>query len=134
MVALLDTDVPLKRKNKVVATTDLPGVPEGTEGKILLINGFAWIRYRVLFENGVDIGTLDRKYLATHVEYSDLLERRARGDFDVVETDDAETIAEDEADEAASSGDGGATVNGVMVPAHLLERSKARREALGVPK
>ena len=27
---------PLKRKQKVIATIDLPGVPEGTEGKSVL--------------------------------------------------------------------------------------------------
>ena len=34
---------PLKRKQKVVATIDLPGVPEGTEGKIGGANGFEWL-------------------------------------------------------------------------------------------
>lgn len=131
MVALLDTDAPLKRKQKVVATTDLPGVPEGTEGKVLLVNGFEWIRYRVLFGNGVDIGTLDRKYVATPDEYRDLLERRARGDFEVDETDETDEAAGDEAAEDAGEG---VVVNGVTVPARLLAMSKNRREVLGVPK
>ncbi len=38
---------PLKRKQKVIATIDLPGVPEGTEGKIRVANGIQWFRYSV---------------------------------------------------------------------------------------
>lgn len=132
MVALLSTDVPLKRKQKVVATTDLPGVPEGTHGKVLLVNGFEWVRYRVLFDNGIDLGTLDRKYVGTPDEYEDLVRRRASGEFDVVETDEADD-ADGGGDEAAGAGEG-KMVNGVMVPARLLEMSKRRREVLGVPK
>jgi hypothetical protein len=49
----------LRMHDKVVATVDLPGVPAGTEGKVLLANGFNWLRYRVLFTNGVELGDLD---------------------------------------------------------------------------
>ncbi len=132
MVALLDTDVPLKRKQKVVATTDLRGVPEGTKGKVLLVNGFEWIRYRVLFDNGVDIGTLDRKYVGTADEYADLVDKRASGYFDEAEASDAGDGDGDEA-VAEDAGDG-AVVNGVSVPARLLAMSAKRREILGKPK
>ncbi|HUW03489.1 MAG TPA: hypothetical protein VMW08_14120 [Acidimicrobiales bacterium] len=132
MVALLDTDTPLKRKQKVVATTDLRGVPEGMRGKVLLVNGFDWIRYRVLFDNGVDIGTLDRKYVATDAEYADLVEKRASGFFDRVEADGE---ADGDGDEAATEDAGdGAVVNGVSIPARLLAMSAKRREVLGKPK
>ena len=50
-------------KSKVEAASDLPGVPEGTAGKILLVNGFSWTRYYVQFDNGVSIGSLDGQYL-----------------------------------------------------------------------
>lgn len=132
MVALLDTDVPLKRKQKVVATTDLRAVPEGTKGKVLLVNGFEWIRYRVLFDNGEDIGSLDRKYVGTDDEYADLVEKRASGFFDRVETSDADDGDETEAP-VEDVGEG-ATVNGVAIPARLLAMSVARREFLGKPK
>lgn len=55
--------------DKVVAAEDLPGVPAGTPGKVTLKNGFRWIRYRVLFENGADIGSLDRAQLALPDEW-----------------------------------------------------------------
>ena len=48
----------------VAATTDLPGVESGTEGKIILSNGFNWMRYRVQFTNGVELGDLDHRHLA----------------------------------------------------------------------
>lgn len=56
---------------------DLPGVPAGTPGKVLLINGFAWIRYRVAFDNGMEIGSLDRSQLATRDEWA---ERQRKGE------------------------------------------------------
>jgi hypothetical protein len=38
-------------------------VPIGTEGKVILANGFNWQRYRVLFENGAEVGDLDHRNL-----------------------------------------------------------------------
>jgi len=49
---------------KVKAIRDLPGVPEGTLGKVLLANGFNWMRYRILFANGVELGDLDGNDIA----------------------------------------------------------------------
>lgn len=52
---------PLRRRQKVRAAFDLPGIPKGTKGRVILVNGFGpWIRYRVLFENGVDRGNMLR--------------------------------------------------------------------------
>jgi hypothetical protein len=53
----------LKPGQKVVATVDLDGVPKGTEGKVMLANGFNWKRYRVLFANGAEVGNLDGRHL-----------------------------------------------------------------------
>ena len=53
----------LKAGDRVRATVDLRGVPTGTEGKIILANGFNWQRYRVLFDNGVEMGDLDHRNL-----------------------------------------------------------------------
>ncbi|MEQ1702304.1 MAG: hypothetical protein ABMA25_19510 [Ilumatobacteraceae bacterium] len=51
----------LRIGDRVVSTAELHGVPVGTEGKILLANGFNWQRYRVLFANGVEMGDLDQR-------------------------------------------------------------------------
>jgi len=57
----------LNMRDRVLAAEAFPGVPEGTRGRVILKNGFAWIRYRVLFEtdhpNGTDVGSLDRSQL-----------------------------------------------------------------------
>ena len=47
----------------MLSTVELPGVPTGTKGKVILANGFNWLRYRVRFENGVELGDLDGRQL-----------------------------------------------------------------------
>ena len=56
-----DDQIDLKIGDRVRATADLHGVPEGTEGKVILANGFNWLRYRVLFNNGAEVGDLDSR-------------------------------------------------------------------------
>ena len=53
--------IDLRIGDKVRTTAEIHGVPEGTEGKILLANGFNWQRYRVLFDNGAEVGDLDHR-------------------------------------------------------------------------
>ena len=53
----------LRMGDRVLASVDLPGVASGTKGKVILANGFNWQRYRVLFENGVELGDLDHRNL-----------------------------------------------------------------------
>ncbi|MEY2996176.1 MAG: hypothetical protein RLZ86_794 [Actinomycetota bacterium] len=54
----------LRVRDTVVSTVDLPDVPSGTEGRVLLANGFNWLRYRVQFANGVELGDLDGRHIA----------------------------------------------------------------------
>ncbi len=51
----------LRIGDRVKSTTELQGVPVGSEGRVLLANGFNWLRYRVLFNNGVELGDLDHR-------------------------------------------------------------------------
>ena len=51
----------LRMGDRVKSTTELQGVPVGSEGRVLLANGFNWLRYRVLFNNGVELGDLDHR-------------------------------------------------------------------------
>ncbi|MEX2627720.1 MAG: hypothetical protein WD225_12610 [Ilumatobacteraceae bacterium] len=58
----------LRIGDRVRTIADLPGtgrggVEEGTEGKVLLANGFSWQRYRVLFDNGIELGDLDGRQI-----------------------------------------------------------------------
>lgn len=64
MTAPTEELAPLRRRQKVKAAFDMPGVPAGTAGKVTMVNGFGpWIRYRVIFENGVDRGNVLREEL-----------------------------------------------------------------------
>jgi hypothetical protein len=58
-----DTVDRLKRRERVVATADLPGVPAGTPGRVLEEVGLTWYRYFVAFDNGVELSTIDRSAL-----------------------------------------------------------------------
>jgi hypothetical protein len=114
--------IELKRHEKVRANVDLPGVPAGTPGKVLVVSGITWMRYRVLFENGVEHGLLDGRHLVRPKDFIPLDQR--------VE-EEAVVTADDGAGAAEADGDGGGVAdNAFGVPGHLLERSKKARERL----
>ncbi len=56
-------DTEYVRKDRVVAAEDRPGVPKGTGGVIVLVAGLSWIRYRVRYDNGVELNMVDGRYL-----------------------------------------------------------------------
>jgi hypothetical protein len=58
-----DGQLDLRLGDKVRATVDLPGIAEGTTGKVILANGFNWQRYRVLFTDGTELGDLDHRHI-----------------------------------------------------------------------
>ena len=123
------TDEVLKPKERVVATADMPGIPEGTTGKVILPEGLTWIRYWVRFDNGVVRGTIDRSKLARPGEWAELVRRREAGEDISTPTGSA---ADDSGPAPAAAEGESVLVNGVPVPGFLIERSKARREFLGV--
>jgi hypothetical protein len=116
MTAVL-TPVDLKRHQKVRAWIDLPGVPAGTPGKVLQVSGVSWIRYRVLFETGVEQGLLDGRHIVAPKNWVPVDER-----VEVEAVEDA-GAADGDAPAAAAAGE----ENEFGVPAHLLERAKAAR-------
>ncbi|MDP7599098.1 MAG: hypothetical protein QGH55_04820 [Acidimicrobiales bacterium] len=127
MTRTIDRSLPIKRHRSVVATVDLPGVPEGTRGRVRVANGFSWYRYWVSFDNGVDLGQVSHDHLVNAGDWK-------RYQVDRIE---AERLAA-EAPEVSDSGDleadddgAGAAGNSHGVPEHLLERSRAARERLG---
>ena len=134
-------DRPLRKGDRVVATVDLPGVPEGTTGKVKLSNGFfrpgSWMRYWVFFSNGVQLGSIGSDKLVQADRWEEYkVERVRQAEEGAVE---AARAAERKAAAATNGdggdGDGGGDAGGgaaSRVPAHLLERSKARRQALGL--
>ena len=126
MGAMAKTATPnLRKGDKVVATADLRGVPEGTAGKVMVVDGLTWIRYWVRFDNGEMLGSISRDKLATK---QDLIDRE-------------NGVGLDTADDAAADGDGGAaaeegggggvtTPNGTFVPQKHIDRAKAARARL----
>jgi len=78
-LAVPHTDqIDLKIGDRVRSTAEVKGVPVGTEGKIILANGFNWQRYRVLFDNGVEVGDLDHRNLEPIGRAARRLAKRAR--------------------------------------------------------
>ena len=67
-----------RRRDKVVAVTELPGVPVGTEGVVYYEAGITWIRYYVAFANGVELGSVDGNDLVTLREWQEREQARRR--------------------------------------------------------
>jgi len=81
----------------------------------------------VLFDNGVDVGSLDGTSLARRKDYEAALARREQA---AAAAEVAVGDAGGDGEAAAADGGGDKTVNGVVVPAMLLDRSKRARERL----
>ena len=129
-------DTPFQRNDVVLATQDLPGVPVGTRGKIKVVNGFSWQRYWVFFDNGADVGSLDRDDLVRpqhwdqHFLEKELEQERALRAAENAANGAAAAETGGDASAAADPNDPLAQLR-AMVPAHLLERSAAARARLG---
>ena len=117
----------LKKKTRIVAGTDLPGVPEGTGGKVGRAVGLSkLVRYRVTFDNGVQ---------RLSVAADDLVRE---GDWDEVKAEREEAArkaaeAPTEAPAKAAADDDGDGDAAPKSPADdrlaaLLARSKAAKE------
>jgi len=122
----------LSTKSRVVATRDLVGVPEGTAGRIELVNGLTWIRYWVQFDNGVWLGSVDAKAVVAEDGWDDFQERRVAAAARAAE--EAAKPKEESAPAAAAAPAGDAPVDAApsKIPAALLARSqaaKAKKEA-----
>ena len=125
MAKTIDRRLPIKRYKKIVATVDLPGVPEGTTGKVLVANGVTWYRYWVDFDNGVRLGQVGHQQVCLANDWDSFRIDRA-------ETERRAAEAPEKSDESDDDGDGGgAAGNQFGVPEHLLERSRAARQRLG---
>ena len=78
----------------------MKGVPVGTEGKVIHVQGLSWIRYWVWFDNGIRLGTIDRAKLATAGEWERTL--TAGTEVAVAESGVPATVAEATADVAGA--------------------------------
>src|SRR5690349_1635059 len=67
-----------KRRDKVVAVNELPGVPVGTEGVVYTENGMRWFRYYVAFANGQELANVDGNDLVTRKDWQRQEQERRR--------------------------------------------------------
>ncbi len=127
----------LKRGERVRLVAELPGVPQGAEGKVAMANGFTWNRYWVRLVDGRVVGHIDHGDLVRTRDYERYLVARDReaieAELAAQRAAEAAEAAPAEADGAdgADGGGGEAVVNGVAVPAYLLQRSADARTRLG---
>ncbi len=128
----------LKRGERVRLVAGLPGVPEGTEGKVAMANGFTWNRYWVRLVDGRVVGHIDHDDLVRTRDYERFLVARDREAVEaeiaaqqVAEAAAAPAAGAADAEAADGGGTGEAVVNGVAVPAYLIQRSADARTRLG---
>ena len=128
----------LKRGERVRLVAELPGVPEGTEGKVAMANGFTWYRYWVRLVDGRVVGHIDHGDLVRTKDYDRYLvardreaEQAATAALQAEEAGDAPTASTAEAGAGAGDDADEAVVNGVAVPTFLLQRSADARARLG---
>lgn len=121
-------DTRFRKGEKVTATVDLPGVPEGTTGKVKLINGLTWTRYWVFFDNGVDLGSIGQASLVRSKQWDAYLAAKADAEANAAAKAAAE--AAEKAKKAAEAAAAPPAAN-PRIPAHLLERAKNRKKAEG---
>ncbi|WP_419838634.1 hypothetical protein [Candidatus Poriferisodalis sp.] len=143
-----------KRGTRVIVNEDLPGVPEGTPGKCGRGLGFAIKRYRVRFDNDVEVISVAHSKLVPEDEWPQFLAKRARAEIEAAQ--ERARLAEARAAAAESRGlpagstdkppaqDTAAAAPAPAEPAGddgaadprlaaILARSKSAREATGVP-
>lgn len=121
-----------KRGTRVVVTDDIPGVPEGTGGKVGRAVGFTLARYRVRFDNKVEATSVAGDKLAK------------ASDWEAFKIDrEAERVASAEAAAAAARAPAAAPAPAVETAdagdsgtdprlAALMAKSKAAKEAKGI--
>ena len=120
-MALTDTST-LTPKTRVVATTKLPGVPEGTTGKVGRSVGLRLARYRVAFDNGVNLSSVTHRKLVCEDEWDEYQEQRQA----TAEAEAAGKTTEEE-EETGDSGSPEAAPPADDRLAALLAKSKAAK-------
>ncbi len=83
MAPKISTEKMFRRRQKIVAAVDLPGVPAGTFGKVWFVSGVTWIRYHVAFDNGKEIANVDGAEITDRKSW---LAEQAKLDQEALET------------------------------------------------
>lgn len=95
-------------------------------------NGFTWNRYWVRFTDGQVVGHINHGDLVRAKHYEQFLAAREREASAAEQASAAAAVtADSEAQSAPANGSGDVVVNGVTIPAYLLQRSADARARLG---
>ncbi len=120
-------DTPFKRGEKVMLVHPIPGRTEGERGKVALVNGFDdWKRYWIRFSDGDLVGSVDHGNLVRPRMYP-LWRQREEKATATAQASSAETNAAPAAAEIEGGGGGGVAD---LIPAALMERSRAAKARL----
>ena len=121
-----------KKGTRVVATDTLRGVPEGTPGNVRIAVGLTWLRYRVTFDNGVDIGSVGHNRLVEERSWPEFKSNRERLAVEAADraTETAAAAAAAPKPEPAASAETASDPAADKLAA-LMARSKAARETQG---
>jgi len=122
--AMIKTETKYKKGTRVVVTQDIRGVPEGTPGNVRIPVGVTWLRYRVSFDNGADVGTVGHEKLVPEGEWENFKANRAQIEADAAEAAKRKAEAP-KADPTPAAGSSG----GDDRLAAMLARSKAAKAA-----
>lgn len=117
----------LSKRSRVVAVHDLVGVPEGTSGRVEVVNGLTWIRYWVQFDNGVWLGSVDAKAVVAEDDWWDYRERRTAEAARAAEEAARPKAAVAPAAAAAAPAGAAPDASTSKIPAALLARSQAAK-------
>lgn len=123
-------DTPFRKGEKVQTTVAIDHIPEGMAGKIKVANGLGtWRRYWVRFADGTVRGQVSHEQLVRPSQVDEWHQREVDREQAALTSAEA---AEAAATAEVTSGDSGGGLTGAaaMVPAHLLERSKAAKARL----
>jgi hypothetical protein len=129
-----ELDTPFKTGEQVMVARAARGVPEGAVGKVRLVNGLEgydggdpWIRYWVRFEDHGLVGHVTHQDLVRPFQYGEWLDREEARVKAEMAAASGEAEAATDAAPAAGGGDGGVAS---LIPANILERSKAAKARL----
>jgi hypothetical protein len=114
-----DPDV-LHVGDTIVAVAAVGDIPEGTRGRIKVVDGFEWIRYWVAWDTGEWTGSVDSASVVAESRLEQYRADRAAA----AERAAAKAAAPVPAESGSADGNGGGTSG---VPEHLLERSRQAR-------
>jgi len=109
----------LRVGDTVVAVEPVGDIPEGTRGRIKVVDGFEWIRYWVAWDTGEWTGSVDNSAVVAESRLEQYKADRAAAAERA-----AVRAAAPVAAEADAAGNGGGASG---VPEHLLERSRQAR-------